>query len=151
MLGLSADPSAHIDVAVCSPGPVRIRVKAYSGLSRLAIAAASACDIERHGDYIAEGDKLDIPARLEHFTGDLMTKYESRGCSGSAPYHVLVGSADVGGDNFKDHAMLAIADRTSVLELQDRIRNVRGLDPARSEVDDSAIGHGIRSYLEDYR
>ena len=54
VLGLSADPAAHIDVAVGSAGPRGIYVQADACLPFLAVPAAPTGDIERHGNDVAD-------------------------------------------------------------------------------------------------
>ena len=74
---LAADPAAHIDVAVSRARPRRIHVQADAGLAFLAIAAASAGDVERNGAEVADFDELDVAARFDHFAGDFMAENQA--------------------------------------------------------------------------
>src|SRR5207344_602163 len=47
ILGLAAHPAAHVDVAVGRPGPGRVDVLTDAAVALLAVAAASAGDVER--------------------------------------------------------------------------------------------------------
>ena len=145
VFGLAADPSAHIDVAVGSAGAAGIDVEADAGFLRAAGAAASAGDVEGDGDEVAFLDVLDIGADLDDFAGDLVTEDHAGGCGGAATDHVLVGAADVGGDDFEDGAVSDLFS-SRILHLGE----VDGLDFdfVLSEEDDSAIFcHGGAPYL----
>src|SRR5205814_7173617 len=53
VLGLPTDPAAHIYVAVSRAGTRGVDCQADAGLALLAVSAAAAGDVERHGDDIA--------------------------------------------------------------------------------------------------
>ena len=74
VLGLAADPAAHVDVAVGGARPGRVDVEADAGLALLAVAAATAGDVERHRDDVADLDELDVRAGLDHLAGDLVAE-----------------------------------------------------------------------------
>jgi len=107
--GLSADPAAHIDIAVSRAGARRIHAQANARLAFLAIAATAAGDIERHGNQVADFDEFDIPPGLNHFTGNFMTQHQPsrRGCASA--HHMLVAAANVGRNDLQNDAMLAFS------------------------------------------
>ena len=109
VLGLSSDPSAHVDIAVSGARAGRIHFEANSGLALFAIAAPAACDVERNGDDIPYVDEFDVAAFLDDFTGDLVPQCEPLGSRRTPPDHVLVASTDVGGNNSQNHAVIALA------------------------------------------
>jgi hypothetical protein len=105
ILGLTADPSAHIDVTVGAAGPVGVHVQADAGLALLAVAAATARDVEGHRYEVADFDELDVGAGLDDLAGNLVSEHESLGRGGAPANHVLVGSADVRRHRAQDHPM----------------------------------------------
>ena len=106
ILGLSADPAAHVDVAVRRAGPGGIHVQADAGFSFLAVAAAAAGDVERHGDDVALLDEQHVAAGFDHFAGDFVPEDQPGRRGGAAADHVLIGAADIGGDDFENDAVL---------------------------------------------
>ena len=122
VLGLATDPAAHVDVAVGCSRTGRIDLEADSGLAFLAVAAAAAGDVERHRDQIAHVDELDIWAGLDDLAGDFVAEGQSHGSRGASPDHVLVASADVGGNYLENDAVTALAIP------QRQLRKVDGLD-----------------------
>src|SRR5699024_5692966 len=103
VLGLSADPAAHVHVPVGAAVTVRVDVQADSGLALLAVLAAPTGDVERHGDDVTDLERLHVRSELDHLAGDLVAEDEVHWCGGAATDHVLVGPADVGGDRLQDH------------------------------------------------
>ena len=72
VLGLAADPSTHIDVAVGSAGAAGVDVEADSGLLGTAGAAAAAGDVEGDGDEVSLVDVFDVRAKFDDFAGNLV-------------------------------------------------------------------------------
>src|SRR6185503_13067663 len=60
IFGLSADPAAHIHVAVGGAGAGGVDGEADAGLAFEAVSAASAGDVEGNGDDVALFDELDV-------------------------------------------------------------------------------------------
>jgi hypothetical protein len=148
VLGLAADPAAHIDVAVGGAGAVGIDVEADAGPALLAVLAAAAGDVEGDGDEVALLDELDVAADLDHLARDLVP--EDKPCRGGRPTanHVLVAPADVRRDDLDDDAVLCLAadigriDSRSILEHE--LRKVDGLnfDLPRLDIrNSSVVGH----------
>src|SRR5664279_3521948 len=102
VLGLAADPAAHVDVAVRRPGPIGVDVQADPDL---AVPAPPAGDVERHRADVAHLDELHARADLDHLAGDLMAEHEPFGSGGPGAHHVLVGATDVGRHDLQDGAV----------------------------------------------
>src|SRR5205814_6205720 len=83
-------------------------------------------------------DELDVAPRFDDLAGDLVA--EDQSCGGGSPPadHVLVGAADVGGDDLEQHAVLDFFLACRVVELGE----VDGLDLhfAGLDVGDATIG-----------
>src|SRR4029453_8449450 len=141
VLGLAAQPAAHVDIAVGGPGPGRVDVLTDPGVAFFAVAAAPTGDVEGDADQVADLDVLDVAADLGHLAGDLVAEGLTLGGGGPPADHVLVGAADVGGDDLEDDAVLQL---TVVLlgELQLGIVEVLDLHAAGSGVDDTAVAAG---------
>lgn len=102
----------------------------------LAGAATTAGDIERYRYQIAFLEGFDILAELDHFTGNFVAQHQSRGGGSAAAYHVLIGTAYIGGYHFQDDAMLDfLASR--IIQLGER--NGLDFDPTLFDVNDTAI------------
>ena len=150
VLGLSAHPAAHVDVAVRAAGPVGVHVQADARLALLAVAAAAARDVERHRDDVADLDELDVRADLDDLAGDLVTEHESLGCGGAAAHHVLVGPADVRRHGPKDHPVgdlptdIRRIHPGAVLQLELRIFRVDHLHDAGSLIGDRSVARHPR-------
>src|SRR5206468_10688385 len=65
VLGLAADPAAHVDVAVRRARAVRVDVQADAGVARLAHAAPAAGDVEGNGYEVAVLDELHAGTGLD--------------------------------------------------------------------------------------
>jgi len=146
VLGLAPYPSAHVDVAVGGAGARGIDVEADAGFSFFAIAAAAAGDVEGDGADVAFFDEFDIAAGFDDFAGDFVAEDESRGGGGPAADHVLIGAADVGGDDFEEDAVLDFLFAGGI----EKFGEVDGLDFyfTRFDVSDAAIGsHGTSEAL----
>lgn len=148
VLGLAADPAAHVDVAVGAAGPIGVHVQADLGLALLAVDAAAAGDVERDGAEIALLDELDARPDLDHLAGDLVAQDQALGGGGAAADHVLVGTADVGGDDLQDGrvgelpAHVSGVDAGAVVELEVGEFEIDDLDLAGAFVGDAAVvGH----------
>src|ERR1700733_6573533 len=103
---LTADPAAHIDVAVGSAGAAGVNVEADSGLLVAAGATAAAGDVEGDGDKVAHAEVFDVGAGLDNFAGNLVSENHAGGCGGAATDHVLVGAADICRDDLQDDAVV---------------------------------------------
>src|SRR6202012_3191728 len=148
VLGLAADPAAHVHVAVGRARPVRVDVEADAGLAFLAVLAPPAGDVERHAGQGADLDELDVPPGLDDLAEDLVPEDQPGRRGGAAADHVLVTAADVGRDDLEDHAVLALAadvgrvDPGTVLQLQLGVGDVLYFDLARLEVGNGSVsGH----------
>src|SRR5207248_8712982 len=93
---LAADPTAHVDVAICRAGTGRIHVQTDSGPPFLTIPAAAAGNVERNRNQIADFDEFDVASGLDDFAGDLMAENQTLRRSRTPPDHVLIAPADVG-------------------------------------------------------
>lgn len=73
----------------------RIDGEANTRVLRLAAAAATASDIERHGDDITDSNiSTSMPFSMTS-SGDLVAKYEAQHRCRAAPHHVLIRAADI--------------------------------------------------------
>ncbi len=102
VIGLAADPAAHIDITVGAAGPSRIHIQANAGLAFLAVAAAAAGDVEGRGNQVTNLQKLNIVAFFDDFAGDLVAQDHAGRRSGPAAHHVLVAAADIGRDQLQN-------------------------------------------------
>ena len=143
VLGLAADPSAHVDVAVGSAGATGVDVEADSGLLGAAGAAAAASDVEGDGDEVSLFDVLDVGAEFDDFAGDLVAEDHAGGRGGAAADHVLIGAADVGGNDLQDDTVIDLLScRIFEFGVVDRLN----FDMIWTEKDDSAIGRHTISF-----
>src|SRR5208282_4994451 len=144
IFGLSSDPATKIDVAVGATRPARVHVEADIGAARLAIAASSARDVERHRDQAALADEFDAAAAFDYFAGNFMPQDQPSRRRGAPADHVLVAAADVGRDRFDDDA---VVDLLSLRRLQYGVVDTLYLDFARPEINHCVIGsHEIFSF-----
>ena len=147
ILGLTADPTAHIDIPVGRARTIGIDVEADAGLAFPAVPAATAGDVERHRDEVADLDELDIATDFDDLTGDLVTEDEALRGSRTAPDHVLVGAADVRCHCLEDDAVIDLAadiggiDSGPVLEDEFRVFGVDDFDFSGTGVADCLIAH----------
>ena len=77
VLGLAADPSAHIDIAVSTARAAMIDVETHARLLLAAGAAPPASYVERHRDKITDVQIFDVGTSLDDFTCDLVPKNQS--------------------------------------------------------------------------
>src|SRR5512132_2920151 len=138
VLGLAAQPAAHVDIAVGGAGAGRVDVLTHAGVALFAVAAAPAGDVERHADQVTDLDVLDVAADLGHLAGDLVAQGLALGGGGPPADHVLVGAADVGGHDLQDRAVLQLPV-VLLGKLQLGEVEVLHLDTSRSGVDDTAV------------
>src|SRR3712207_4012738 len=149
VLGLTAGPAAHVDVAVGRAGTVGVDVQADAGLALLAVATAAAGDVERHADDVPDLQELDVVALLDDLPGDLVAQHQTLGRRRAPPDHVLVAAADVRGDRPEDDPVRGLAadvgrvDPRPLLELQTGVLEVLDLDLPRTHVHDCLVAcHG---------
>ncbi|MNJ61688.1 hypothetical protein D3C77_574930 [compost metagenome] len=102
----------------------------------LAGAAAAAGDVEGHRHQVADFQVLDVLAQLDHFTGDFVTQDQADLGGGTTADHVLVGAADVGGDNLENYTMF---DFTTARILQLWIINVANFHLSGTNVNDTSV------------
>src|ERR1700693_5219356 len=134
--GLSADPTAHVDIAIGATGATRIDRQADAGVCLTASTAPSTGDIERHRHKITQLHHLDVRALLDHLASDLVPEHHPCRGSRATADHMLVGPTDIGRDDLQDYAVLDLA-ALRVLELW--ISDILDLHLARPGVDDAAI------------
>jgi hypothetical protein len=139
VVGLPADPSAHIDISVGAPGTVGVDMKADSGVALSAGPAPAACDVEGDRYEIADLEILDVTALLDHFACDLVSEHHAGGRCRAAADHVLVGAADIRRYHLENDAVI---DRLSRRIAEGRKVDVLDFDAAGLEVDDAAIRVG---------
>jgi hypothetical protein len=106
VLGLAAEPSTHVDVAVGSACAAGVDVEAYSGLLGAAGPAAAASDVEGNSDEIPLLDVLDIGAEFDDFASNFVAEDHAGRRGGAAAHHVLIGAADVSRDNLQDDTVI---------------------------------------------
>ena len=136
VFGLTAGPVAHVDVAVGATGTRWVDGQADAGVLFLAAAAAAAGDVEGHGNQIADLQTLDIAALLDHLTGDLVAQHQTDLRGSTAAHHVLVGAADIGGNDFQDDPVL---DLLAARVLHFRVVDLLYFDLARTEINHTTI------------
>ena len=136
VFSLATGPVAHVDVAVGAAGTRRVDGQAHAGVLLLAAAAATAGDVEGHGNQVTDLQTLDVAALLDHLAGDLVTQHQTDLSGGATAHHVLVGAADVGGNDFEDDPVL---DLLAARVLHFRVVDLLHLDLARAEVNHTTI------------
>ncbi len=139
IVGLPADPSAHIDISVGAPGTVGVDVKADTGVTLSAGPAPAACDVERNRHQVADLQIFDVAAFLDHFACDLVSEHHAGRCCRAAADHVLVGAADIRRYDLENDAVI---DRLSCRIAEGRKVDVLNFDAAGLEVNHAAIGIG---------
>src|ERR687893_1923926 len=115
VLGLAAEPAAHVHVTVRGARPLRVDVQANAGLALLAVPTAPTSDVEGHAAQVALVDELDVVALLDNLSGDLMPQRLTLGRRSPAPDHVLVRAADVGRDDLQDNSVWGLTAHPHVL------------------------------------
>ena len=113
VLGLPADPSAHVDISVGAAGAIGVDVKADAGIALAAGPTAAARHVERDRHEIADREILDVTAFLDHLAGDLVSEHHAGRRRRAAADHVLVGAADVGRNDLENDAVI---DRPFLLD-----------------------------------
>ena len=109
ILGLAANPTSHNHVSVSRTRSCGIDVQADASPAFLAIATAATGDVKGYRTEVADFDKFDIPARLDHLPGDFVAQHQPNRSSGASTHHMLIATADIGGDYLKNDPMLALA------------------------------------------
>ena len=136
VLGLTADPAAHVHITIGTAGSCRVDVQTHSRRALLTVPAAATGNVERHGNEVSNLDEFRIAPGFDHLAGDLVTQDESHRRRGTTSHHVLIASTDIGGHNFQNHSVIASpAARTHEL----RKVNALDLNLARSDVGDTPI------------
>src|ERR1700730_8519859 len=105
---LATDPTAHVDVAVRTTRLSLIYIETNARVAFTASTAASAGHIKWNGYQVADVEKQHIPALLDYFAQDLVSKYYSFGCGRTAAHHMLVRSAYVGRHHLQDDAVFNV-------------------------------------------
>jgi hypothetical protein len=100
------DSAAYVHISVGSARPRGIAGQADAGAAFLAIAVSPAGNVEWHRHQAAFFDELHIAAGFDDFASDLVAVDRASRRGGAAAENVLVGGADVGGDDLEDVAML---------------------------------------------
>jgi len=139
IVGLPADPSAHIDISIGASGAIGVDVKADASVALSASSAAAACDVERDRHEIADLKILDVPTFLDHFAGNLMSEHHAGRRSRAAPDHVLIGAADIRGDDLENDAVIDGLSRRIAEGWKVDLLN---FDVAGFEVNHAAVGIG---------
>jgi hypothetical protein len=139
VVGLPADPSAHIDIAICAASAVGIDVKANAGVALSTGPAATTRDVERYRYEVADVEILDVTAFLDHLAGDLMSEHHASRCRRAAPDHVLVRTADICRYDLEDDA---VVDRLSCWIAEGRKVDLLNFDATGFEVNHAPIGIG---------
>ena len=84
-----------------------------------------------------EVQKIDFPTFLDHFAGNLMSEHHAGRRSRAAPDHVLVGAADIRGDDLENDAVI---DRLSCWIAEGRKVDLLNFDASGFEVNHATIG-----------
>jgi len=106
----------------------------------LAVKTAPTRDVEGHRAQVTLLDELDSWTRLDHLAGDLVTEDQTLRRACASPDHVLIGAADVRGDDLQDRPVRGLATHVvrmharAVLELKRRKVDVLHFDLARPHV-----------------
>jgi len=136
VVGLPADPSAHIDISIGASGAVGVDVKADAGVTLSTGPTAAACDVERDRHQIADLEILDVMAFLDDFARDFVSEHHTGRRRRAAPDHVLVGAADIRRYDLENDAVI---DRLSCWIAERRKVDVLNFDAARFEVNHPTI------------
>src|SRR5882757_6189451 len=143
VLGLPADPSAHIDISKGTSGPVGVDVEADAGVAFPTGPATAACDVERNRYEVADLKILDVTAFLDHFAGDLVSEHHAGRRRRAAADHVLVGTADLRRYDLENDAVI---DRLSCWIAEGRKVDFLNFDAAGFEVNHATIGSHWNSF-----
>ncbi len=137
VVGLAADPAAHVHVAVGAPG--------RSGLTFRQMPVLRSLQFRQRPQAMLKGTEQMSPTLMNSTSGPTSTtspviswpSTRSGGRRGAAADHVLVRAADVGGHGFQDDAVGHLAahiggvDPRAVLEFEGGVVNVDQFDFAR--------------------
>src|SRR3981081_1166845 len=146
VVGLPADPSAHIDISIGASGAVGVDVKADAGVALSTGPAATACDVERNRYEVADLEILDVTAFLDHFAGDLVSQHHAGRRRRAASHHVLIGATDIRRYDLENDA---VVDGFSCWIAEGRKVDLLNFDAAGFEVNHPTIGIGrhLQSHL----
>ena len=140
---LTANPTAHVHIAISTAGEAGVYREADARVARAACTAAPTRDVEWHRDDVAHIEEFHVIALLDHLAGDLVAEHEPGRRRRATANHMLVRSADVGRDDLEDHRMVDLA---TMGILKFRISDVPNLDHAWLDIDDTTIlAHRITS------
>src|SRR5437773_10734795 len=93
VLGLPADPSAHIDVAVSRARPSRIYVQTNAGFSIFAIPAAAARDVEWNRDEVADLAVFHVASTFSDFACTLLPQAQAFRRASAVANQALIAAA----------------------------------------------------------
>src|SRR5258705_10639178 len=139
VVGLPADPAAHIDISIGASGAVGVDVKADAGVAFSTGPTAAACNVEGDRHEITDLEILNVTPFLDYFAGDLVSEYHAGRRRRAAADHVLVRAANVRRYHLEDNAMF---DRLSSWITKGRKVDLLNLDLAGFEVNHATIGIG---------
>ena len=139
IVGLTALPIPEIE-AVGAAIDLVVDVHADVGVALLAVAAASAGDVEGDRAEIALLDEFDVAADLDDFTGHLVTHHHSGRRREAAVIDVLIAAADVRRHDLQDDAVLyLLAAGVGELRVLDRLDlELEGFDERHDAI---TVGH----------
>ena len=106
---MTTNPATHIDIAIGSTRTSRIDIEANSCVTRFAHSTAATGDVERYGDEVTLLDKLDIAAKFDDLTGDLVSQGLALRSGGAATHHMLITATNIGCYDPEDDAVVAFA------------------------------------------
>ena len=136
VFGLSSYPSAHVHIAIGTPGAPGVHSQAYAGFAFSAVPASAARHVERSRHQVADFEKFDVGPNLDHFAGDLVAQNESCGRRGAPSDHMLVTTTDVRDNDLQNHAVLdRFADRIHQFWIVDALN----FDFTRLDIHDTTI------------
>jgi hypothetical protein len=78
-VGLAAAPSTHVDIAVGAAALGGVHVEADAGVAFATGATASAGNVERDRDEVADIDEEDVLTLLDNFAGNLVAEDDAFG------------------------------------------------------------------------
>jgi hypothetical protein len=101
----------------------------------LAAATTATGDVEGNRDQVADLQKFDIPATLNNLSRYLVAQHQSSRRGRPPSHHVLIASANVGGHDLENDAVVAF----SVAQFQYRKVNALDLHDARLHINNPTI------------
>src|ERR1700730_12857507 len=100
--------SEQVEIGEGHQDVVRLATDPTAHVAFTASTAASTGHIKWNGYQVADVEKQHIPALLDDFAQDLVSKYYSFGCGRTAAHHMLVRSANVGRHHLQDDAVFNV-------------------------------------------